>query len=104
MTSPSRPSTGNRHGSRIAAALALSTDSHQVEAFDFKTFCMHFNAYGMDGVPLAEADPSQLSDDTNFYPVTPSLFRLNLNSHVPRDIAYVTNVLSTPPPSTTPAA
>lgn len=77
--------------------LGIIDDNHEVEAFDFKTFCMHFNAYGMDGVPLEEADASKLAAGSNIRPVTPSLFRLNLNSHVPRDISYVTNVLARPP-------
>ena len=79
--------------------LGILDDDHRVEAFDFKTFCMHFNAYGMDGVPLEEADPTKLATDSNIFPVTPSLFRLNLNSHVPRDISFVTSVLAKPPPT-----
>ena len=66
----------------------LDTD-HEVEEFDFKSVVMHFNAYGMEGEPLREADPTLLRADSNVRPVVPSMANLNLNNHVPRTVAYV---------------
>ncbi len=67
---------------------------HAVELFDFKTRAMHFNAFGMEGEPLVDADAGLLRADSNVYPPIPSMANLNLNSHVPRTVAYVTDVLS----------
>ena len=74
--------------------LALLDDEHRIEMFDFKTRPMHFNAFGMEGEPLRDADPTQIRADSNVYPITPSMANLNLNSHLPRNIAFVTAVLS----------
>ena len=74
--------------------LGVLDHSHAVELFDFKTRAMHFNAFGMEGEPLVDADPGLLRADSNVYPPMPSMANLNLNSHVPRTVAYVTDVLS----------
>jgi glycine/D-amino acid oxidase-like deaminating enzyme len=74
--------------------LGLVDDRHQVEEYDFKTFCMHFNSFGMEGEPLRDAEASLLRDDSNIRPVVPSMANLNLNIHVPRTIRYVTSVLT----------
>ena len=74
--------------------LGVLDAQHQVEEFDFKSLLMHFNAFGVEGEPLQEADPTVLRADTNVYPVTPSLSNLNLNRHVPRSLRYVTSVLA----------
>lgn len=76
-------------------ALGLLDDANQVEEFDFKTFPIHYNAFGMEGEPLREADPSLLRD-SNIRPVAPSLANLNLNTHVPRTVSCVTAVLANP--------
>ncbi len=68
---------------------------HRVEMFDYKTNQMHFNSYGMEGKKLIDADPSLLRADSNVRPLTPSMANLNLNSHIPRNIAYVTSILAT---------
>ena len=70
---------------------------HHVEMFDYKTNAMHFNSYGLEGERLVDADPSLIRSDSNVRPLTPSMANLNLNSHIPRNIAYVTSILATPP-------
>jgi hypothetical protein len=77
-----------------AGRLGLIDDRHRVETFDFKTFCMHFNAFGMEGEPLRDADPSLLRADSNVRPVVPSMANLNVNAYVPRVIDYVTSSLT----------
>ena len=77
-----------------ARRIGILDDDHQVEMFDFKTRPIHFNAYGMEGHPLDDADIARLNDDSNIYPLVPSMTNLNLNSHVPRTIEYITSVLS----------
>ena len=62
--------------------------------FDFKTRPIHFNGFGMEGQRLKDADIAELNEDSNIYPITPSMANLNLNSHVPLSIDYVTSVLS----------
>ena len=74
--------------------LGVLDGDHTVELFDFKTFCMHFNAFGMEGEPVQEADVALLRDDSNIHPVTPSLLNLNMNIHVPRDVRFVPAVLA----------
>lgn len=64
-----------------------------VKEFDFKTFVMHFNAYGAEGKPLQDADPSVLVD-SNIHPVVPSLANLNLNRYVPRVVRDVSALLA----------
>ena len=76
------------------ARLGLIEAGHAVEVFDFKTRPLHFNGYGMEGVPLIDADSSRLDPASNTYPVVPSMSNLNLNAHVPRDVEYVTRVLA----------
>jgi len=78
--------------------LGILDAEHRVEEFDFKTFCMHYNAFGMEGEPLSDADPSLLREGSNLHPITPSLANLNLNGHVPRDIRTVISILAEPPP------
>lgn len=74
--------------------LGLVGERHEVAEFDFRTFCLHYNAFGMEGEPLCDADPTMLRADSNVHPVVPSMANLNLNSHVPRTIRYVTSVLA----------
>jgi hypothetical protein len=74
--------------------LGVLDAQHEVEEFDFKSLPMHFNAFGVEGEALQEADPTVLRADTNVYPVAPSLSNLNLNRHVPRSLRYVTSVLT----------
>jgi hypothetical protein len=80
--------------------LGILDSGHSVEMFDYKTNRMHFNSYGMEGEPLVDADPALLRADTNVRPLTPSMANLNLNSHIPRNIAYVTSVLAASPEQT----
>jgi len=74
--------------------LRILSERHGVEQFDLKTRPLHFNGYGMEGVKLIDADPSQIDPGSNVYPVVPSMSNLNLNSHIPLDIEYVTRVLT----------
>ncbi len=77
-----------------ARALELLAREHQVEEFDFRKYRMHFNAFGVEGQPLCDADPALVRADSNVHPVTPSMANLNLNAYVPRAVAYVSDVLS----------
>jgi hypothetical protein len=76
------------------ARLGVLDSGHRVEMFDFKTRKLHFNSYGMEGEKLVDADPTLLEASSNIFPVVPSMANLNLNAHVPRDVAYVISVLS----------
>ncbi len=80
-----------------ARALRLLSREHQVEEFDFRKYRMHFNAFGVEGEPLRDSDPTLLRADSNVHPVTPSMANLNLNAYVPRAVAYVADVLSRAP-------
>lgn len=77
-----------------AARLGLVGPSHEVLEFDFKSFALHFNAYGMEGEALVDADPALLHPDSNLHPVVPSMANLNLNAYVPRVIQEVTELLT----------
>ena len=77
-----------------ARTLGLLSPEHRVEVFDFKTRPLHFNGYGMEGTRLEDANPSRLDPTSNIHPVVPSMANLNLNDHMPRDVAYVTSVLA----------
>jgi protoporphyrinogen oxidase len=79
--------------------MGLLDDDHRVEEFDFRSFPKHFNAYGVEGEILRDADPSLIRADSNLRPVTPSLANLNLNRHVQRDVSYVASVLAESPGS-----
>lgn len=74
--------------------LGLLGGEHRVVEFDFKSFDMHFNSYGMEGEALVDADPAQLRPDSNIHPLTPSLANLNLNRHVPQNLELVASVLA----------
>ena len=54
---------------------------------------MHFNAYGMEGQRLIDADPSLVRADSNLRPVVPSMANLNLNRYVPQTVEYVASIL-----------
>ena len=69
-----------------AGALGLLDADHRVEEFDFRSFVMHFNGFGVEGEPLRDADPQLLRADTNIVPVVPSMANLNLNRWVPRAV------------------
>ena len=75
-------------------ALGLLDEDHRVELFDFKTRQLHFNGFGMEGVPLEDADPALIDPESNVYPLTPSMANLNLNEHVPRTVAGVARLLA----------
>lgn len=74
--------------------LGLLTEAHEVLEFDFRSFPLHFNAYGMEGVALVDADPSLVRGDSNLHPVAPSMANLNLNTYVPRALREVTERLT----------
>ena len=40
--------------------LGILQADHHVDEFDFKTFCLHYNAFGMEGEALRDADPAVL--------------------------------------------
>lgn len=69
-------------------------DDHAVIEFDYKNFPLHFNAYGMEGERLVDADPQLIDAGSNIHPVVPSMANLNLNRHVPRTVAQVASVLA----------
>ena len=73
--------------------IGVITD-HKIEAFDFKTFPMHFNAYGMEGEALVDADPSLIDPNANLFPVSPSMANWNTNTYIPRVIREVTQRLA----------
>jgi hypothetical protein len=77
-----------------AGRLGLVDRRHRVELFDFRSFRMHFNGFGMEGERLRDADPGLLRADSNVRPVVPSMANLNLNDYVPRSVAYVLSVLA----------
>lgn len=74
--------------------LGILSERHRVELFDFKTRSLHFNGYGMEGVKLIDADAAKVDPGSNVHPIVPSMSNLNLNSHIPLDVEYVTRVLS----------
>ncbi len=80
-----------------ARAIGLLDQSHRVEEFDFKSFQMHYNAFGAEGEPLRDADPSLLDPGSNLHPIAPSMANLNLNRYVPRAVRQVSEVLTSPP-------
>lgn len=77
--------------------LGLLDADHQVEEFDFRSFTMHYNAFGMEGEPLRDADPTLLHPASNVHPVAPSMANLNLNAYVPEVVRQVTAVLADGP-------
>lgn len=92
-----RPLDGEAWRASWAASLSdlgVLNAAHRIEIFDFKTRPLHFNGYGMEGVKLIDADADLLDAASNVHPIAPSMSNLNLNAHLPADIAYVTNVLA----------
>jgi hypothetical protein len=75
--------------------LGLLDRAHRVDEFDFRSFPMHYNAYGAEGEPLRDADPALLARGSNLYPVVPSMANLNINRYVPRAVEYVKAVVAT---------
>jgi NAD(P)-binding Rossmann-like domain len=78
-------------------ALDLLDAEHRVELFDFKTRPLHFNGFGMEGERLRDADPTVRKSTSNVYPVVPSMANLNLNAHLPQDVAFVAGALARDP-------
>jgi phytoene dehydrogenase-like protein len=74
--------------------LGVVDAGHVIEELDFRSFPMHFNAFGAEGEPLRDADPALLRPDSNIRPVVPSMANLNLNSYVPQAVSYVTSVVA----------
>jgi len=75
-------------------SLGIIDGDHEIKIFDFKTRPLHFNSYGMEGVAMQDADADLIDAHSNVFPIVPSMANLNLNSHVPRDIDYVTSALT----------
>ena len=78
----------------IFTSEGLSIKIGFIVEFDFKSFPLHFNAFGAEGEPLRDADPTLVSSESNIRPVVPSMANLNLNGYVPRVVDYVTSVLA----------
>lgn len=76
-----------------ARSLGLLSDRHRVEEFDYRSFPMHFNGFGVEGEPLRDADPRLIRSDSNIRPLAPSMANLNLNRYVPRTIGSVASTL-----------
>lgn len=74
--------------------LGLLDEDHRVEEFDFRSFTMHYNGFGMEGEPLRDADPALLHPGSNVHPVVPSMANLNLNTYVPAVVRQVADVLA----------
>lgn len=74
--------------------LGIAGRAQRLELFDFKTRKLHFNGFGMEGAALIDADANVLAPGSNVHPIVPSMANLNLNAHVPRDVAYVTSVVA----------
>lgn len=74
--------------------LGVLTPAHEVEDFDFRSFVMHFNGFGAEGVELRDADPALLAPTSNVHPVVPSMANLNLNRYMPRVVRDVTKILA----------
>jgi hypothetical protein len=47
----------------------------------------------MEGAALEDADPGLIRADSNLHSVVPSMNNLNLNNHVPRTVADVTEIV-----------
>jgi len=77
-----------------ARAIGIVDDSHRVEEFDLKSIQLHFNAFGAEGEPLRDADPSLVDPAGNLHPIAPSMANLNLNRYVPRAVRQVAEILS----------
>jgi glycine/D-amino acid oxidase-like deaminating enzyme len=91
---PSDPDEWRARWTEDGRRLGILDDDHRIEEFDVRSFVMHFNAFGAEGEPLRDADPTLLDPDSNVRPVVPSMANLNLNRYVSRAIAYVTSVLA----------
>lgn len=91
---PTDPEAWLERWSNDLRRVGILDADHRVEEFDFKTRAMHFNSFGMEGIPLVDADPALLHPNSNVRPVVPSMANLNLNAHVPRTIDYVTSVVA----------
>ena len=76
--------------------IGLLRDDHVVEQFDYRNFRMHFNSFGMEGVPHTEADPALIRADSNIIPVAPSVLNRNLNASVPQYLETVMHALAEP--------
>lgn len=74
--------------------LGVLDAAHRVEESDFRSFQMHFNAFGAEGEALVDADASLLAPDSNVHPIAPSMANLNLNTYVPQALAYVREVMA----------
>jgi hypothetical protein len=77
-------------------AIGVLDQDHRVEEFDFRSFRMHYNAFGAEGEPLRDADPSLLNGSSNLHPIAPSMANLNLNRYVPRALEEVSEALGAP--------
>lgn len=74
--------------------LGVLDEAHRVEESDFRSFQMHFNAFGAEGEALVDADAGLLARDGNVHPIVPSMANLNLNTYVPQALAYVREVMA----------
>lgn len=90
---PEDPAYWKRHWQESLTALGILDQDHQILDLDFRRFRMHFNAYGAEGAPLIDADPTLIRPESNIFPVVPSMANLNLNRYVPRVVRFVTSVL-----------
>ncbi len=74
--------------------LGIAQADNEVLDFDFKTFPILYNSFGIEGKPMPEVDFTDLSPDSNLRPVEPTIRKVNINTRVPMYLRYLAEDLS----------
>jgi glycine/D-amino acid oxidase-like deaminating enzyme len=91
---PTEPDHWRRTWSSELERLRLLDRRHRVEVFDFRSFRMHYNSFGAEGVELRDADTALLKPGSNIHPVAPTMRNRNLNASVPLYLQSVIGALA----------
>ena len=74
--------------------LGIATRDNPLRGYDFKTFPILYNCYGIEGEPMPEVDFSDIPPTSNLRPVLPSIRNININTRVPQFLRYLVDELS----------
>ncbi len=69
--------------------LGIVADGNELRAFDFRTFQIIFNHFGVEGKPFDRIRFDDFHPSANIVPVLPSVANVNINTRIPQYLSFV---------------
>ncbi|MHC5063814.1 MAG: FAD-dependent oxidoreductase [Planctomycetota bacterium] len=74
--------------------MGIVGEGNALQAFDFKTFPIYYNTFGIDGQPAPEIEFDSLPADSNLIPVLLTVKNVNINTRIPQIVSFLTEVMN----------